>query len=442
MEQSDANIDLLEGLKALRKVSLDFARAAEHPFEGLDIELSRLRATVENLGTRRPARPLICPEDYRQQWNAYCSRKRAQLESRAWRYLCWDADVATDTRFQTYLDGQGGSITARSLQGLVRSCHLRWSQDFARMGVAARVRSRLREYKGVNRVISHWKSHPELVLGSQAHKTFGEFLLSDRRKIETACESWKFDENTQYVREAARYAVSVCEKRLSERSPFNIYLARELLAWANWPEGDFRDLVASSILKTFPGTAFAEELKKLVIGDMRLGDPRLPKNHANWVGLREAERRFTEWLSKDDIVFFFEHVLPKGRDPHQRKMFWLRYVARIVRSRPLLSWEDGAKLRALKEKVGNFGHTNGDTSAFILDFGRVVAVEFSKTGNACYLYQKTSFDRLVPDFWAVKAFSAPGLKRPEESIDRIAHQNGWQDKMSQTLARFGVRPTD
>ena len=58
MEQSDPNIDLLEGLKALRKVSLDFARAAEHPFEGLDIELSRLRATVENLGTRRPARPL------------------------------------------------------------------------------------------------------------------------------------------------------------------------------------------------------------------------------------------------------------------------------------------------------------------------------------------------------------------------------------------------
>lgn len=442
MEQTDPNIDLLEALRALRKVALDFARAAEHPFEGLDIELSQLRATVANLGTRRPARPLICPVDYRQQWNAYCSGKLPKLEPRATRYLCWDADVATDARFQTYLDGQIGAVTARSLQGLVRSCHLRWSQEFGRKGVAARMRSRLHEYQGVNRIISHWKSHLELVLGSQAHKTFGEFLISDRRKIETACESWKFDENTQYVREAARYAVSVCEARLSERSPFNIYLARELLAWRNWTERDFRDLNANSILKTFPGTAFAEELKELIIGDPRLGDPRLPKNHANWVGLREAERRFTEWLSKDDIVFFFEHVLPKGRDPHRRKIFWLRYVSRIIRSRPLLSWEDSAKLRTLKDKVGNFGHTSGDTSAFILDFGRVLVVEFSKTGNACYLYQKTSFEKLVPDFWAVKAFSPPGLKRLEESIDRIAHQNGWQDKMSQTLARFGIRPTD
>jgi hypothetical protein len=442
MEQNDPNTDLLEGLTSLRKVALDFMRAAEHPFEGLDIDLLRLRATVENLGTRRRARPLICPEDYRRQWNAYCSGKQSKLEQRAGKYLCWDADVATDAQFQKYLDLQGASISARSLQGLVRSCHLRWSPEFGRKSVAARVRARLHEYQGVNRVVNHWKRNPELVLGSQAQKTFGEFLVSDRRKIETACEFWKFDENTQYVREAARHAVSVCEKQLSERSPLNIYLARELLAWKNWPEGDFRELAASSILKTFPGTSFAEELKKLVIGDVRLGDPRLPKNYPNWVGFREAERRFTEWLSKDDIVFFFEHVLPKGKDPHRRKMFWLRYVARIVRSRPLLSWEDGTKLRTLKEKVGNFGHTNGDTSAFILDFGRVVVIEFSKTGNACYLYQKTSFDKLVPDFWAVRAFSASDLKRPVESIGRITHQNGWQEKMAQDLAHFGVRPTD
>lgn len=113
-----------------------------------------------------------------------------------------------------------------------------------------------------------------------------------------------------------------------------------------------------------------------------------------------------------------------------------------MRSRPLLSWEDAAKLRTSKEKVGNFGHTNGETSAFFLDFGRVVVVEFSKTGNACFVYQKMAFDRFVPDFWATKPFGTVDLKDRKASEDRISHQPGWQEKMTRSLARFGVRPTD
>ena len=47
----------------------------------------------------------------------------------------------------------------------------------------------------------------------------------------------------------------------------------------------------------------------------------------NWLGIQVARQRLLQWLSRADIHFFFEHVLPKGTDPHGRKTFWLKYVS-------------------------------------------------------------------------------------------------------------------
>ncbi|HEY5864040.1 MAG TPA: EH signature domain-containing protein, partial [Candidatus Tectomicrobia bacterium] len=59
-----------------------------------------------------------------------------------------------------------------------------------------------------------------------------------------------------------------------------------------------------------------EALKKLALHDTRLGDPRLSRNMKNWLGIQEARQRLLQWLSRADIHFFFEHVLPKDTDPH------------------------------------------------------------------------------------------------------------------------------
>jgi hypothetical protein len=291
-------------------------------------------------------------------------------------------------------------------------------------------------------VIGLWKSHPELILGSRAHHIFAELLTSERNAVRGSCESWKFDEGTLYVRESVKEALAFCLARSSEHSPFRHYVVSQLLAWDKWPDGDFREQVATAILSAFAGTGFADELKQLVLDDRRLGDPRLPRNRANWVGLADAERQFTEWLSKDDIAFFFEHVLPRGRDPHGRKKFWLYYVKRIVRSRPLLSADDRARLQGSKDKVGHFGRIEGDSSAFMLDFGSVIAVEFSKRGNACYLYDRANFAKLVQDFWAAKSFSVADLKNEPRSLDRVVHRDSWYVRMAQTLARYGIRSSE
>ena len=135
-----------------------------------------------------------------------------------------------------------------------------------------------------------------------------------------------------------------------------------------------------------------------------------------------------EWLSQLDIVFFFESVLPKGEDPQGRKEFWLRYVTSIVRSRPLLRREDKERLkRDLKEKGLELSHVGSmdewsTASAFLLDFGPLLAIEFSETGNACYIYRKNDVDKIIPDFWTSQLFVQRKLRRRDLPHERIVHR--------------------
>ena len=210
---------------------------------------------------------------------------------------------------------------------------------------------------------------------------------------------------------------------------------------------DFQTAVGSTILHPIaarePG--FQEALSKFVLQDTRLGDPRLPRNSKNWLGIQEARQQLLQWLSRADINFFFEHVLPDGADPHRRKAFWLRYVSRVLMSRPLLNRDDEARLRVTTQsrqgQMGHLGHVrSGETSAFLLDFGHVVVVEFSRVNNACYLYEKSTIQKVIPDFWTQAPFTISGLKNRLLAAETIAHNIGWQTTLAHLLAQYGIRP--
>ncbi|HUY28224.1 MAG TPA: EH signature domain-containing protein [Candidatus Binataceae bacterium] len=441
METSPANIDLLEALASLRIANHSLAQEIQQPFAGIPTDNPRLKATIESF-PERAAKPPKVPEDYKQQWQDFIDKRRDSLEPRAIRYLCWEPDIATDLRFQKYLERFESDLSARSLQGLVRSCHARWSSDLAGGAVAADVRSRLYRFSGANRVIAKWKEGLSLVLGSKATGELAKWILDGRKPIKDTCEFWKLEEQSRYLLQAVEEAAAACRNKIGEHSLYNQYMVGELIAWSGWPIERFKKLVNDVIERTSPNTEFAQALKRMVLGDSRLGDPRLPRNSTNWLGVRtEARNRFIEWLSKDDIVFFFELGLPKGKDPQGRKKFWLDYVGNVKKSRPLLCDDDRARLQNAKEKVGNFGRIVGETSAFLLDFGTVIAVEFSKTGNACYLYEKPAAEKVIPDFWSPKPFSAPSLKSKRLKAEWVKHdsQMRWHGDLEMILARYGVR---
>jgi hypothetical protein len=456
MEQRSTEQDLIEVLRALRATTIQLAREVQRPFEGLDIQLSRLKSIVADLGNARPARPMACHPDYQQQWKDYCRKNGEDLDAKAIKYLCWDAEVATDPRFDQYLHYRGVSLSARSLQGLVRSCHLRWNSDFACGPVAAQARERVYRYRGPNRVLEKWKTDLALILGSHGHERFAELLISNGSSPGELCEAWKLDESTAYTLDGVKCAVKTCLDRLNAPSAqqtreleLETYLCSKLLAWQKWPDGEFRECIARIVLSPFAEDGSCEELKKLILGDQRLGDPRQPRNEYKWEGYKDAKRRVTEWLSKDDISFFFEHVIPPGHNQLRRKAFWLAYAPSIRRSRPLLSRRHRAELKSQKEKIGNFGSYDHElTSAFVLDFGPVAVVEFSERGNACFIYERLAFDELVPgaELWANTPFSErqlkdQGKKRYKEKIRHDVHGH-WVRTLMSLLARYGIWPSE
>lgn len=94
----------------------------------------------------------------------------------------------------------------------------------------------------------------------------------------------------------------------------------------------------------------------------------------------------------------------------------------------------------MAEKIGHSGFINGETSAFLLDFGPILVVEFSKVGNACYIYERHWIDNVIPNFWTSQPLMEYKLKQSHICIEKISHRNGWEGNMAGVLARYGIRP--
>ena len=235
-------------------------------------------------------------------------------------------------------------------------------------------------------------------------------------------------------------------RRLYYRNRFFFSRFRLLLPSRYWPPDSFKIAVQQSLLASRQlSQQYAELLKNFVLNDSRLLDPRLPANANNWIGIKdEARDLLIQWLSTEDIQLFFDHVLPKRNDPHGRKPFWLKYKDRVKRSRPILSDDDATQWRANTVTKGksNYGRMvdNCQTSAFLLDFGSVMVVEFSKYGNAVYVYMSRDIPELVNDFWSNSRFPISKLKQSEKCKYSISHTRQWESKMKTLLAQYGIHP--
>jgi len=225
------------------------------------------------------------------------------------------------------------------------------------------------------------------------------------------------------------------------------YLLTALLPWSGWTVQDFHAAIAATVLHPVTETTaeMPERLSKLVLADVRLGDPRLPSQAHNWRGLPpEARQRLVQWLSRADIAFFFDHVLPESKDQEERKAFWLRYVPRVLNSRPLLQEADALRLQPMlhqmPEQVVHFGAIDGPASALVLDFGAVVVVQVNELSEACYSYSKRSFDHLVPDLWRPQPCTVAELVVPNQAA-KVYYQQTWEKDVAEILTLCDIHPT-
>lgn len=85
----------------------------------------------------------------------------------------------------------------------------------------------------------------------------------------------------------------------------------------------------------------------------------------------------------------------------------------------------------------HFGRKDGSQSAFILDFGDALVVEFNQVGKV-YIFNSREKNRFLPNIFRDKRFTDGELKRYE--VYSKTHQGNWQPVVEQALAQNGIRP--
>lgn len=409
--------------------------------------LLALDKAIAGLVPGMAGRALRCPADYVVAWQRYVLDPRQPVSARALRYLCWEPEVATEARFLHYLDTVIGTISTRSLQGLVWSCHARWSLEFAAGPIAQQVRQRLVAYDGDHLMMKHWRQHADVLLGPTGPRRLGTALLAMRSPVPVFCKTWAIHESSPYVLEVMRHALASCLKELVSDPALCSYLITTLLPWPGWTTRDFYMAIEATVRHSTVHTTagMPEQLASLILADPRLGDPRLPQQEAPWSHLsQEARQRVVHWLSREDMRFFFDRVLPESKDQEERKTFWMRYTPRVLRSRPLLNAADSQRLHDLLQQIPmytrHFGAVVAVASAFLIDFGPLVVVQVNALSEGCYVYGKRSFERLVADFWQASPLTLETLLVADHAAVILHHQT-WEKDMAEILQQYDIRPT-
>jgi hypothetical protein len=439
-ELSQTSFDeILRGMR--RSITLLQQESEYYQNQNTEIALKNLRRVTALIGDKPISIPKVISALFKQQWQDYVNGARAVLDKKAVRYLCAEPLIALDPLFLSYIDKTGMTLGAQAIHALVRSCHMKWIDHTLNEQALSKIRGFVKDYAGPNRIVRKWKENIRLVLFADATSKFSQEILDKKEELEKLFQAWGIDAQSEFAVDAVSKSCTLCRKMISSNSHHNDYYLKELLAWDKWKGHQtlFKSEIEAAILDANIGV-MQEKFQAVVLGHDNLGDPRQPLN-INWRGMKEeAIERFKGWLSRRDIIFFFQHVLPRGQDPHGRKDFWLKYVPSLKMSRPFLCHNDWSPLRGqLQTDKIDFGSINGNNSAFILDFGSIVVVEFSKVGGACFIYLREQFRTIIPDLFENKSFDFSKLKRKDIAMERIVHRQGWQDNAIAVLARNRVR---
>lgn len=193
----------------------------------------------------------------------------------------------------------------------------------------------------------------------------------------------------------------------------------------------------------------------------RWGSPQMRTRQNRWLQHVDDSvcAMVVGWLAKQDLKHFFTLLDGEAGVDSSRLFFWLRYAeqmrfTRIVLGRDALNnqstdyAEFRAKNRLRLSTLSSQGGTNAANNAVIMQLGEYYFVEFSATGNACYVYraENAPFDPTAREFSLTQQ-----LKQKTEALDTWRHSprpysantvTGWLESFDAHLAYLNIFPED
>lgn len=186
------------------------------------------------------------------------------------------------------------------------------------------------------------------------------------------------------------------------------------------------------------------------------GSPQMRSKQNAWLQYVEQSvcAMVVAWFAKEDLEHFFTLLKGEAEVDQSRLFYWLRFANQMSYTRIVMgsdAWHDrGSDFVAFREKnKGRLSQLAGGPShnnAVVMQIGNYFFVEFSGTGNACYVYRADSAP-FNPDKNVLGL--ATELKQPARALKRMSHSpaprrhnlvEGWLDKFDVELRTLGIVP--
>lgn len=378
------------------------------------------------------------------------------IDLRKVRTLCEAEETALRPAFVSALEKRPEFLLRnRCIEGMAFAYFARWRTMERPERLEALICSALSKLKTTSAHLSLWREKRALfspgaadVLAQEivARKEDAHLVLASNYVQATGLAQ----QSTQRACRIAVLEFRTQEQQLSvgqKKDRWN-WLTRSL--WASiGPHADFYDSISSMLLSKSADdpSDFQKEMIKYIRLDSRLGDPRLVESQPNWRCVQpKAHEKFLALLARDNIIFFFNTVLPDNDENRRRKDFWLKYYRAIVDFQVALSEQDQWKVqRSLSSKETNLSYSkvnHRETSAFLMQFhgndGDYVVAEFSMTGHAAYLYRLSDFESTGINL-RTHEFDLHRHLKHKSHPDRIIHNGAWEDRARSSLSYLGIR---
>ncbi len=179
------------------------------------------------------------------------------------------------------------------------------------------------------------------------------------------------------------------------------------------------------------------------------GSPQILSKQNSWLQYvkKDVCAMVVAWFAKEDLEHFFKLLKGDAEVDQARLHYWLRFANQMSYTRIVMgadAWnERGRDFVHFREKnkgrlgklMGGPGHNN----AVIMQIGKYLFVEFSGTGNACFVY-KADDAPFNPEKYQLDLKS--DLKQADRAVQRMLHTpapsrptriEGWLHKFDNAL---------
>jgi hypothetical protein len=337
------------------------------------------------------------------------------------------------------------------LMGLIFSYFSKWGDIRQQDAMESLIRTALKAYTRKNPLMIEYRRNSDLLFQRAAAEALAARTLIDWETPRVVLDQFRIasSSNLSAATTSAtirRFLATLAAPRTSAEGLGSLKYAIKSLIVPELPTQEFYATVSSLIVRPWV-EAFPEcqtELRRYILEHKLLGDPRIQTAHWSTMD-RAAHAKFLQWIARESIVFFFNHVLPDNSVNERRKNFWLEYVHGLQDFQVALSDLHYNRLVATARlsEVPGFARVNHyTTSAFIMRFHvaggeDVIVVEFSETGNAAHGFRAAGFEAKAGKIRS-RRFDFANLKHHAKE-SRIVHRGEWEYAARNKLASWGVR---